>query len=324
MLIETKTSTFPVYKLQFWKAYFIQMRPYLLFISGIAGTSGIAFSATEWTPSWRIITAFIPFFVGYGFGQALTDCFQTDTDKMSAPYRPLSQGTISIRSVLSVSMSGLILSGILLLILHPMSLWLSVISVFGLVTYSYIKKHFWFAGPFYNAWIVALLPVMGYYTALQPSEKMLSPSMYISAAITFFSYANFVLIGYLKDIKADKATDYKTFPVVFGWSKTIITGDILAMVTLLLFWWHGITNMSALIFGIAGSATIIFGQIAAHVNKRRNEKAALIPILSTVRSFVLLHIALTLDFQPEWNIFAMLFYACFEITLFLRPSKYQV
>lgn len=113
--------------------------------------------------------------------------------------------------------------------------------------------------------------------------------MYISAAITSFSYANFVLVGYLKDMQADKATGYKIFPVVFGWSKTIITGNILAMVTLLLFWWLDITNIDALIFGIAGSATIIFGQIVAHLNKRRNEKAALIPILSTVRSFVITH-----------------------------------
>lgn len=324
MLIETQAKPFPIYKVRFWTAYVIQMRPYLLFVSGIAGTSGIAFSATESTASWKIIIGFILFFLGYGFGQALTDCFQTDTDKISAPYRPLSKGTISIPSVLTVSMSGLVLSGILLLILHPMSLWLSAISVFGLATYSYIKKHFWFAGPLYNAWIVALLPIMGYYTALQGTEKMLNPSMYVCAAVTFFSYANFVLIGYLKDMQADRATGYKTFPVVFGWTKTIIIGDLLAMVTLLLFWWRGITNDNALLFAIPGSATIIFGQISAHLNKRKNEKAALIPILSTVRSFVLLHIALTLDLQPEWKVFAVLFYAWFEVALYLRPSRYQV
>lgn len=316
--------TFTIHTFQFWSAYFIQMRPYLLFVSGIAGTSGIALSATEPTPLWKIILAFIPFFLGYGFGQALTDCFQTDTDKLSAPYRPLSKGIISIPSVLIVSISGLTLSGILLLLLHPMSLSLSLISIFGLATYSYIKRNFWFAGPFYNAWIVALLPVMGYFASLPPSEKILNPSMYTYLGMTFFSYSNFVLMGYLKDIEADKATGYKTFPVVFGWAKTIIIGDMFAMATLLLFWWPGITNINELIFGVAGSTTIIAGQITAHVSEHKNEQGALIPILSTVRCFVLLHIALTLHFQPEWKIFAISFYSLFEVALFLRPSKYQV
>ena len=324
MLIKTETNTFAISTFQFWRAYFIQMRPYLLFISGIAGTSGIALSATESTPLWKIIIAFIPFFLGYGFGQALTDCFQTDTDKLSAPYRPLSKGTISIPAVLIVSISGLTSIGILLFLLHPMCFWLSVISVFGLATYSYIKKNFWFGGPFYNAWIVALLPVMGYFTSLPSSERTFGPSMYIYPAMTFFSYANFVLMGYLKDIDADKATGYKTFPVVFGWSKTIIIGDIFAVTTLLLFWWPGITNINELLFGIAGSAIIIAGQISAHASKRKDEKDALIPILSTVRSFVLLHIAMILHFQPDWKIFAILLYVFFEVAIFLRPSRYQV
>jgi 4-hydroxybenzoate polyprenyltransferase len=205
-----------------------------------------------------------------------------------------------------------------------MSFWLSAISVFGLASYSYIKRNYWIAGPFYNAWIVALLPVMGYFTCLASSEKTFGPSMYVYPAMTFFSYANFVLIGYLKDIDADRATGYKTFPVVFGWPATIISGDIFAMATLLLFWWPGISNFNALIFGIAGSLIIICGQVSAHLSKDQNEKGALVPILSTVRGFVLLHIALTLHFQPEWKMFAILFYAFFEVAISLRPSRYQV
>jgi len=320
----TTLLTYPIYSFRFWKAYSVQMRPYLLFVSGIAGLSGIAISATETTPLWKIIAAFIPFFFGYGFGQALTDCFQTDTDKLSAPYRPLSKGVISIRSVLMVSITGLTLSGILLYLLHPLSLWLCLLSVFGLATYSYIKKNFWFGGPFYNAWIVALLPIMGFFTALQASEKNFTPTLYIYPAVSFFSYANFVLIGYLKDIVADKATGYKTFPVVLGWNKTILTGDIIAAVTLILFWGAGIKNSYELIFGIAGSTAIIYGQISGHLSKQKNEKGALISILSTVRSFVLLHIAFTLHFQPEWWPYTIAFYALFEITMYRRPSRYQV
>src|SRR4051794_4355991 len=101
--MEADMATAPIFSFTFWQAYIIQMRPYLFFVSGIAGATGIAMASGPATPVWKIIVAFIPFFLGYGFGQALTDCFQTDTDKLSAPYRPLSKGIISIRAVLTVS-----------------------------------------------------------------------------------------------------------------------------------------------------------------------------------------------------------------------------
>ena len=135
---------YPVYSPLFWSAYVVQMRPYLLFISGIAGISGISMHANPGAAGWKVYAAAIVFFFGYGFGQALTDCFQTDTDKLSAPYRPLSKEIISIRNTLIISCLGLLVSGILFYLFHPICLWLSLAAVFGLATYSYIKKHFWF------------------------------------------------------------------------------------------------------------------------------------------------------------------------------------
>ena len=93
--MDAPTITAPVFSFSFWKAYIVQMRPYLFFVSGIAGATGIAMAKEPGTPLWKMVLAFIPFFLGYGFGQALTDCFQTDTDKLSAPYRPLSKGILS-------------------------------------------------------------------------------------------------------------------------------------------------------------------------------------------------------------------------------------
>src|SRR5829696_2734779 len=139
------SSILPFSVFGFWKAYFVQMRPYLLYISGIAGLSGMAMGTNAGTSLWKML-AFIPFFLGYGFGQALTDCFQTDTDKLSAPYRPLSRGVISIRAVLIVSAIGLLASGFLFYSFHPVCFWLTLLAVFGLSTYSYVKKHFGIAG----------------------------------------------------------------------------------------------------------------------------------------------------------------------------------
>ena len=151
------------------------------------------------------LLAFIPVFLAYGLGQALTDCFQTDTDRISAPYRPLSRGVIAVRPVLIISLGGLVLLSGILIYLNLWNAVLCLLSIIGLATYTIIKKRYWFGGPFYNAWIVALLPVMGYLSISGESLLAISSeNLILLLLLSFFSYANFVLIGYLKDISADR------------------------------------------------------------------------------------------------------------------------
>lgn len=320
--MEKTIQQYRVTSIKFWTAYWIQMRPYLLFVSGIAGAAGIAMGASTGIEWWKMLLAFVPFFLGYGFGQALTDCFQTDTDKLSAPYRPLSRGIISAKAVGTISLSGLFACAIIFLYLDFASFWLSILAVFGLATYSYIKRRFWWGGPFYNAWIVALLPLMGYFavSGTTPFPRQILPYL----LITFFSYASFVLIGYLKDIEADKATNYKTFPVIWGWQSTLIAGDIFALITISLFWMQLQNNLFAIVTGAAASLIIIFGQIIGHRSVNENEQEALMPIIATVRSFLLFHIAIILHFQASWWWFLLLYYIVFEIFLYRRPSRFQV
>ena len=315
---------YPLYSALFWKSYVVQMRPYLLFVSGIAGTAGMAMSKTESTESWKLFVAFFPFFMGYGFGQALTDCFQTDTDKLSAPYRPLSKGAVSVKAVLGVSLAGLLFCAAAFYSLHKISFLLSGLAVFGLATYSYFKKNITFAGPFYNAWIVTLLPLMGYFSLADIVTKSF-PSLYLPyLLVSFFSYASFVLIGYLKDIDADRATGYKTFPVVWGWKKTVILGDVFALTTLCCFWLAAKHNLHETAVGIAASLTILYGQWKGHLAKNENVETALHPILATVRSFILFHIAIVLHFQMMWWLYTVVYYLLFEVFLFTRPSRCQV
>ena len=90
---------------RFYGALLIHMRPYLLFVSSAAGLAGMAISETTHIGTALFLMAFIPFFLGYGFGQALTDCFQVDTDSISAPYRPLVKGSVSPKDIGAVSLS---------------------------------------------------------------------------------------------------------------------------------------------------------------------------------------------------------------------------
>ena len=90
----------------FARAYLTTMRPYLLFVSGFTGLLGMALGSP--LAAWPALALGAAFFLSYGFGQALTDCFQTDTDALSSPYRPLVRGEIARRDVLGVSLAGLL------------------------------------------------------------------------------------------------------------------------------------------------------------------------------------------------------------------------
>ena len=119
------TRVLPFWSPKFARAYVITMRPYLLFVSGAAGLVGLSFIPD--LTYGRILLAFVPLFLSYGFGQALTDCFQTDTDSLSAPYRPLVQGIVTRRQILTVSMIGLTAVVLVLAYLNPAILIIGIV-----------------------------------------------------------------------------------------------------------------------------------------------------------------------------------------------------
>jgi 4-hydroxybenzoate polyprenyltransferase len=315
---------YPVHTGRFWQAYFVQMRPYLLFVSGAAGLAGIAAASADVSPTWLVWIGFLPLFLGYGFGQALTDCLQTDTDRISAPYRPLSQGFVSAKNVWAVSLTGLVLGVGILVFLNPWNLLPGALSILGLATYTFFKRRYWFAGPPWNGWIVALLPVMGYISMIRTGLWDHLEGFLFVMALSFFAYTNFVLMGYLKDISADRETGYSTFPVVFGWNATVWVGDILVMIS------AGLS--AALTFSGAwpkvlwGIATLIAvsGQLYAHITEDKTEANAALPIAATVRAFILWHLAVILNYREDWWLGLLLFYLLFEWALWKRPERGQI
>jgi 4-hydroxybenzoate polyprenyltransferase len=307
--------------LSFWQDYLVQMRPYLFFVSGVSGLTGMAIAyAATYAPASNLIAAFFPFLFAYGFGQALTDCFQKDTDRLSAPYRPLSQGLLLTKDVAVVSIAGLVSCGLILVSLRFSNIYLAALSVFGLATYSFVKKNYWWGGPFYNAWIVMLLPVMG-CLSLGGSLRMLPIPVLL---LTFFSYSSFVLIGYLKDISADRETGYKTYPVVFGWNSTVWVGNLFFLASAVCCYVIVKDAMAGIALWLAGSLVAAWGQLVALRVQPKVEKNSTIPVLATVRSFIIWQLAVILTYQPDWWAQAIFFYALFELVLSLRPEKHQI
>ena len=326
-------SVYSLSTFKFWRAFWITMRPYLLFVSCVAGMVG--FAAGPEIGIIGTIGVFLAFFLSYGFGQALTDCFQMDTDSISSPYRPLIQGIITRKQVLSVSLIGLIGCCLIFFFLNPWTLIPGIFCVIGLATYTYFKRQWW-GGPFYNAWIVALLPIIGIMTVTGTNN---SPSFIFKYEILllfvisiFFSYANFVLMGYFKDISADRASAYNTFVVNYGWTKAAVGSDIFALISIIATGWGLLsvllretifsTRLLSIPIFFGAFIMLIFAQIGIH--RIKDEGKANKPIANVVRGFVLLHLAEICLLRPSWIVPIIIFYIIFELALKARPEKGQV
>ena len=321
------------WSLRFWKAYWLTMRPYLLLISGAAGMAGYASGPQRGIGVFLIV--FPVFFLSYGFGQAFTDCFHIDTDSISSPYRPLVQGIIDRKQVLAVSLTGLVSGCLILFFLNTWTLLVGGLAVFGIATYTYFKRKWW-AGPIYDGWIVALLPLLGWLAASGPGldfrllfqERIL---LFIMVGV-FFSYANFVLMGYFKDISADRQSGYRTFMVVFGWKKAALASDFLAFFSLLavgwgMFFWlasepRPALHWVSLPFFAAAVVVLVMAQVGIH--RIRDEHKAFKPIAHVVRGFILLRLTEIVLLRPLWAPAVLIFYLGFEWILHRRPSKEQV
>jgi len=319
-----KTASFA-----FAKAYFITMRPYLLFVSGVTGICGMSF-----VDGLSLSTSFLIFlasFLSYGFGQALTDCFQTDTDSISSPYRPLTQGKISKSQVLSISIIGLIFCISIFTIFNPLNLLLGILSGFGLATYTYFKRKFW-GGPFYNAWIVGVLFLMAFLCGSDLESLTRNHKLVYGLSAVFWGYANFVLVGYFKDVEADRATGYNTFLVVFGRRLSSIASNIFGVLTILsvIFVFSYSNSFERLLEQISiqiiilalGILIMFLCQVLVHFIKQDDESRNAISL--SVHAYILLLTSIIVLNKNEWIIPMIIFYMLFNLTMILRPAKNQI
>ena len=319
-----KTASFA-----FAKAYFITMRPYLLFVSGVTGICGMSY-IDELSLS-KSILIFLASFLSYGFGQALTDCFQTDTDSISSPYRPLTQGRISKTQVLIVSITGLVLCISVFTFYNPMNLLLGILSGIGLATYTYFKRKFW-SGPFYNAWIVGVLFLMAFLSGSDLSMITENHKLVYGLSAVFWGYANFVLVGYFKDVEADRATGYNTFLVVFGRRLSSIASNIFGVLTILsvifVFSYSNsferlLEQSSIQIIILALGILIMFlCQVLVHFIKQDDESSNAISL--SVHAYILLLTSIIVLNKNEWIIPMIIFYVLFNLTMIFRPAKNQI
>ncbi len=231
-----------------------------------------------------------------------------------------------------MSLGGLAAGMGLLTWLNPANFLLGVLAVAGLLTYTPLKRKWW-GGPFWNSWIVALLPLMG-----RLIEKGANPLHFIGASrgeglafttsvlAVFFGYANFVVMGYFKDISADRATGYRTLPVVLGWRCAAVWSDVIAVAFLAAATagvaLSGPVTLPGAAALVSAAGLVLTAQVGIHRTRRESETHR--PITHVVRSFILGCSAVVLTRKPEWLAPFAVFYLLFEAALLLRPEKRQV
>jgi 4-hydroxybenzoate polyprenyltransferase len=233
--------------------------------------------------------------------------------------------------VLSVSIIGLILCICIFSFYNPVNLLLGILSGFGLATYTYFKRKFW-SGPFYNAWIVGVLFIMAFLCGSDTLIFTGNHKLIYALSAVFLGYANFVLVGYFKDVEADRTTGYNTFPVVFGKRLSSIASNIFGFLTILatisVFTYSNSFDRLleqqpfASIILSTGILVMFLCQALVHFIKKDNESSNAISL--SVHAYILLLTSIIVLNKSEWIIPMIIFYVLFNLTMIFRPEKNQI
>jgi geranylgeranylglycerol-phosphate geranylgeranyltransferase len=329
--VSSEAAPFPTLSWRFWRAYGVTLRPYLLFVSGASGLVGLALAhALRGT---ALFAGALAFFLCYGLGQAITDTFQTDTDALSSPYRPLVRGEITPRQVLAVSLGSLALIAFFFVYLNPWTIVPAAIAVVGLVLYTPFKRHWW-GGPPWNSWIVAMLPLIGFLLGGGTlRDALVRTDVWLAMGSIYFSYAVFVLLGYFKDVEADRATGYDTLVVHFGRPVSVGASAVHSVLALV---------CSVLLVAVAraptrsvGAAVVVggalwmmgaFAILVAHwrIAQTTRDDEAYPAVALVVAGYVALHLGEAALLRPGLYLAALLIFPVSVAALVLRPEKTQV
>jgi 4-hydroxybenzoate polyprenyltransferase len=312
---------FRLFSAGFARAYVVTMRPYLCFVSGVTGLLGLSLGRDA--SSLTLVVAGVVFFLAYGFGQALTDVTQLDTDTLSAPQRPMVAGLVRARDVQLVSMLALVACALVLVALNPRIALLAPLPIAGLLTYTPMKRRFW-AGPPWNAGVVATLPLLGALVGGRPLRLVLADAaLHSRMATAFFAYLTFVLLGYLKDIEADRQTGYVTLPVRFGRRVTVSVSFICAVVAITTSWPSlPVNEFAASVLWLVGAALLVFAHVLAW--RVRSDAQAYPAITVGLRGYIALLGGLATRAYPALFLVVLVMLAGFEMMQRRRPCRAQV
>jgi 4-hydroxybenzoate polyprenyltransferase len=303
------------------RALWVTGRPYLMFVSGAAALVGLALGRA---PIVHVVPAFVVLFVSYGLGQALTDVFQTDTDALSAPERPLVQGTIDKRTVLIASLGGLTACAAVIVLLSPTAALPAAIAIAMLATYTPLKRRWW-GGPPWNSAVVALLPLLGAWPGDGTRRGPRRRSGPCRDGVVVW-YLRRVRNPWLPEGRRSGPRDsLQHRGGAVRSSRAVVASAAFATLGLAASVWL----VQAALTVSAGTALWSVGAVllvGAHVLawKSTTDYDAWPGIQASVHGFVALHLGEAAAIKPRWTLVAWILFGASIVAMFRRPVRRQV
>ena len=147
----------------------------------------------------------------------------------------------------------------------------------------------------------------------------------LAAGVSLFgTYAVFVLLGYLKDVDADRVTHYNTIAVRFGARAAIIASAAFVAPGLAASVWPvepWLTPLWAILWAV-GVVVLIVAHVLAWNSKSDGD--AWPGIQASVHGFVALHLGEAALVEPKWTATAWLLFAASIAAMLRRPVRRHV
>jgi len=192
-------------------------------------------AAQGWPSLWRVFIFSLGALLMRGIGCSFNDIFDREFDHQveRTRFRPLTSGQLNLKQALWFTFAQLLVAGLLLFAINPMSRWLAVALLPVVVIYPLCKR--------FTHWPQAVLGVAfnwGMLMAWSDTQNIVplaAIAMWLGAVTWQIGYD--AIYGYI-DIEDDLRLGLKSAPILFGdQGKIWIGGFYLA--TLLLWLWAG-------------------------------------------------------------------------------------
>ncbi|MCK5306141.1 MAG: UbiA family prenyltransferase [Candidatus Omnitrophica bacterium] len=193
-------------------SYVKSTRPYLFFVSGMAGLLGIVFSETI-ASCGRTICILIVLFLGWGVNQVINDLLGLREDRINAPHRPLVSGELPIKAAVVISLLLFAGGGLVTFLLNPQALF--IYSAIFLMNFIYeYSKSVPVLGNFIFGFLLALCVYYG-AVCLSPRglDAFLDKKLLLLAISVVLINITTAFYTYYKDARGDYLAGKKTIIV---------------------------------------------------------------------------------------------------------------
>jgi geranylgeranylglycerol-phosphate geranylgeranyltransferase len=206
------------------KAYLELIRPSNSIMAGFAVfLSGMIATGREFPPI-DVFFAVLGTISASSGGMVINDYFDYDIDIINRPDRVLPRGALSKRHALLFAVLLFSISFLFIGLTNPLCIGIGYPALVLIVIYSWRLKRLPFIGNIVVAFLTSLTLIYG--GAAAGTIVLVT----ILAICAFFANLSREIVKDIEDIKGDKQLKSKTFPIVYGISKSLLIASIFLLI----------------------------------------------------------------------------------------------